>query len=103
MIVRKTIDVSQPLTPEQIEMFERAAQMPIPEDSDMPELTDEELSHFKRVSKEHQFIRRKGTVTLRLSPAAIKRAKSLGKGYTSVLSRILEAALADPETIEKYL
>lgn len=103
MIVRKTIDVSQPLTPGQIEMLDHAAQMSIPEDTDLPELTPEELTHFRRVNSERNSARRKGTVTLRLSPAAIARARQLGKGYTSVLSRILEAALADPETIERFL
>lgn len=103
MIVRKRINIYRDPTPEEIAELDRAAQMPIPEDSDIPPLTKEQLAQFHRVSDEHNYARRKGTVTLRLSPAAIKRAKSLGKGYTSVLSRILEAALADPETIEKYL
>lgn len=103
MIVRKTIDVSRDLTPEEIEMLDRAAQMPIPEDSEIPEFTKEELARFHRVSEEHNFGRRKQTITLRLSPQAISKAKSLGKGYTSILSRILENALNDPEMIERYL
>lgn len=103
MIIRKRIDLDKPLTTEQLAMLERAAQLPIPEDSDIPELTDEQLAQFHRVSDERVKERRKGTVTLRLSPQAIRRARSLGKGYTSVLSRILEAALADPEIIERYL
>lgn len=48
-----------------------------------------------RVSENNRAERRKQTVTLRLSPQALRTAKSLGKGYTSVLSRILENALAD--------
>lgn len=103
MIVRKRIDISQPPTPEQLEMLQRAAEMPIPEDSDLPPLTEEQLSQFHRVSEEHNIARRKVTVTLRISPQALARAKSLGKGYTSVMSRVLENALADPEVIEKYL
>jgi hypothetical protein len=39
----------------------------------------------------------------RLSPEALKKAKMLGKGYTSVLSRILEEALDSPETIRHNL
>lgn len=47
--------------------------------------------------------RKKQTVTLRLSPQALEKAKSLGKGYTSVLSRILENALNDIELIKQNL
>ena len=47
--------------------------------------------------------RRKKTVSIRLSSQALKKARSLGKGYTSILSRILEDALNDNETIKKYL
>lgn len=103
MIVRKRIDINKPLTEEQIAMIERAAKMPIPEDSDIPPLTKEQLAEFHRVSKEHDISRRKVMVTLRISPWALSRAKSLGKGYTAVLSRILEDALANPDVIEKYL
>jgi hypothetical protein len=39
----------------------------------------------------------------RLSPEALKKAKMLGKGYTSVLSRILEEALDSPEKIRHNL
>lgn len=103
MIVRKTIDISRDLSQEELDMLENAATMPIPEDDEYPEFTDEQLARFRRVSDEHNYARRKVTVTLRISPQALERAKSLGKGYTSILSRILETALADPDTIEKYL
>ena len=56
-----------------------------------------------RVSEIRRDERRKQTVTLRLSPKALRTAKSLGKGYTSVLSRILENALTDTELIKHYL
>ena len=38
-------------------------------------------------------------MTLRLSAKSLRKAKSLGKGYTAVLSRILEDALNDNEVI----
>ena len=53
--------------------------------------------------EENKESRNKQTISLRLSPKALETAKSLGKGYTSVLSRILENALKDKKTIEKYL
>ena len=65
--------------------------------------TAEQLAKFRRISDENRAGRRKQSVTLRLSPRAIKKARSLGKGYTSVLSRILESALEDNELIQRYL
>ena len=42
-------------------------------------------------------------VTLRLTPQAIQKAKALGKGYSGILSRIIESVLDDPAMLSKYL
>lgn len=91
------------LTEEQKKMLMDAEKRPIEFTEDSPELTDEELAQFYRVSEKRKEERRKQTVTLRLSSQALNTAKSLGKGYTSVLSRILESALRDKDVIQKYL
>ena len=97
------IDFNKELTESQIKELEEAENASFVPDEDCPELTDEQLRQFRRISEERQEERRKQSVTLRLSPQAVRTAKSLGKGYTSVLSRILESALADSETIKHYL
>ena len=86
MIVRKEIDLNKPLTPSQVEMLTALASRPVTPDEDCPELTPEQLAQFRRISAANREERCKQTVTLRLSPQALKRAKSLGKGYTSILS-----------------
>ena len=96
------IDLSKPLTPEQKEELEKAKQMPITFDEGCPELTPEQLKKFRRVSEIRQE-RKKQVVTLRLSAKTLEKAKSLGKGYTSILSRILESVLNDNEMIEHFL
>ena len=101
--MRKEIDVNAPLTKEQKDMVKRAKKKPVVYDDDSPELTDEELSEFRRVSDLRKAERRKQTVTIRLSSKALNKAKSLGKGYTSVLSRILEEALDDNDLIRRCL
>ena len=103
MIVRKEIDLNQPLAPAQTEMLNKLASRPITPDEDCPELTMEQLAQFRRISAANREERCKQTVTLRLSPQAIRRAKSLGKGYTSVLSRILESALENPDIVRHHL
>lgn len=102
-MVRKTIDIRKKPTEEQVEMLKRAEQKPVVYDEDSPELTEEELSEFRRISETRKQDRRKQTISLRLSPQAVAKARSLGKGYTSVLSRILEEALNDNELIKRCL
>ena len=103
MIVRKEIDLDQPLTPTQEEMLNALESRPISPDEDCPELTMYQLAQFQRISAANREERCKQTVTLRLSPQALRRAKSLGKGYTSVLSRILESALENPDIVRHHL
>lgn len=102
-MVRKEIDVNKPLTDAQKAMLQALASITDKPDDDCPELTEAQLSQFKRIAELKREERRKQTVTLRLSPQALKKAKSLGKGYTSVLSRILESALDNPEIIHHNL
>ena len=103
MVIRTTLEEMCSITPEEIEMLTRASSLPIVFDEDSPELTEEDLKGFRRVSEQNRQERNKQTVTLRLSPQALRKAKSLGKGYTSVLSRILEGALSDNDVIRHYL
>ena len=101
--MRKNIDVTQKPTSEQLAMLAKAAEFPNAFDAEYPELTETELRQFKKISAECKINRQKQTVTLRLSPQALSRAKSLGKGYTSVLSRILESALKNADVLQHYL
>ena len=104
MIVRKVVDPeSQLLTDEQRNLLNNIEKKSVVIDGDRPELTTEELMEFRRVADIRKEERRKQTVTIRLSPQALSKAKSLGKGYTSVLSRILEMALNDNEMIKRCL
>ncbi len=103
MTIRKEIDLNKPLSAEQKQMLEALKERPVHPDEDCPELTSEQLRQMVRVSEMRRDERRKQTVTLRLSPQALRTARSLGKGYTSVLSRILESALTDTELIKHFL
>ena len=103
MITMNLKDLPEELTEEEKKMLERAEKASITFDEDCPELTEEQLKHFRRVSERRKSENRKETVTLRLSAKSLRKAKSLGKGYTAVLSRILEDALNDNEVIFKHM
>lgn len=102
MIIRKEIDINAPLTKEQKKMLEELKLRQIQPDEDSPELTEEQLSRMMRVS-EIKNKHTEQTITLHLSEQALRTAESFGKEYKSVLSRILENALADKEGIKRYL
>lgn len=83
--------------------IENAKRHDIVFDEDSPEITEEMMEQFRRVAKEKREERQKQVLTLRVSAETMKKAKSLGKGYTGILSRILEYALNDPEIIRRCL
>lgn len=104
MTIYEELNPGDKLTEEQIAMLKELEASPAVPDEDCPELTDEQMARFAEAARERrQRLQNKQTVAIRLSPQALTKAKSLGKGYTAVLSRILEAALADNETLKHYL
>lgn len=102
-IVKTYIDFSKPIPQEVIDDVEEASKFPITYDEDCPEMTDEELVKFAEIVQRQKAERVKKVVSLRISPATLEKAQKFGKGYTGVLSRILENALNDPELLRKCL
>ena len=103
--MKKTIKVEKlgDITEKQLMEIENAKRHDIVIDEDSPEITEEMMEQFRRVAKEKREERQKQVLTLRVSAETMKKAKSLGKGYTGILSRILEYALNDPEIIRRCL
>ncbi len=71
--------------------------------SKKPKVSDSDLDALRAEIALKKENRRKQNITLRLSPDTIDKAKSLGKGYSTILSRIVESALDDPEFLRKCL
>lgn len=103
--MKKTINVEKlgDITETQLMEIVNAKRHDIVFDEDSPEITEEMMEQFRRVAKEKREERQKQVLTLRVSAETMKKAKSLGKGYTGILSRILEYALNDPEIIRRCL
>ncbi|HAR92142.1 MAG TPA: hypothetical protein DCR28_03450 [Eubacterium sp.] len=106
---KMTIDLDADVievTPEEVKMLENLRKMKdedIVYDEDSPRLTSEQLSQFKRVNEGNQEKRRKQTVAIRLSPSTLKTYKALGKGYTTIIGRVLEYAANNAEFLKKFL
>lgn len=88
------------LTAEEMQELENAEKKEPVFDDDSPLLMKEQLMQFKRINREN---RTKPTISLRISPATLKKAKQYGKGYTGLLSRLLDAAIEDEELVRKCI
>lgn len=72
-------------------------------DPDLDTMSPEMYAQFARLSQEKRAERRKQVLSLRVSPQTMAKAKALGKGYTGILSRLLDLAIDDPEMVKKCL
>ena len=100
-MVKMTLnDLTRELTAEEQLELEAAEQRAPVFDVDSPLMSDEQLLQFKRVNREN---RTKPTVSLRISPATLKKAKQYGKGYTGFLSRLIDAAIDDEELVRRCI
>ena len=91
-------NLSTALTEEELHEIEAAAGADPVFDDDSPEMTETMLKQFKRAN---QIKRTKQTASIRLSPKAQDFSKVYGKGYTSFLSRLIDAALDDEALVKK--
>ena len=93
-------DLDRKLTEAELQELEDAAARSIVFDEESPEMTPEMLSQFKRIKQKG---RNKQTASIRLSEKAQKFSQSYGKGYTSFLSRLIDAALDDASLVKQCL
>lgn len=93
-------DISSELNQKELQQLEDAAARTILFDEESPEMTEEMLAQFKSLK---QTKRTKQTASIRLSEKAQRFSKAYGKGYTSFLSRLIDAALDDVALVKKCL
>ena len=93
-------ELNTELTEEELQELEAAERMPPVFDEESPAMTTEQLLQFKRINREN---RTKQTISLRISPDTLKKAKQYGKGYTSFLSRLLDIAINDEDLVRRCI
>ena len=97
------LEPNKKLSREEIELLEKAQNLPYEPDDDAPELSEEQIEEFKKIIAERRELSKKKTVSLRISQNTLNIAKSFGTSYTSVLANILENVFRDPKALKKYL
>lgn len=101
--IKKTVNPEDKPTVKQIAEIEKASTMTPVFDNDSPDFSYEELAQMAKVAKTRKNEQKKEVVTLRISAAALKKAKATGKGYTGFLGRLLENALNDKDLVIRSL
>lgn len=100
MVKMSINELNEDLSPNELAELDAASIKPPVFDEDSPEMTAEMLLQFKRM---HQGERNKQTVSLRLSPSTLRKAKMYDKGYISFLSRLLDEAIKDDSLVRKCI
>jgi len=98
-----TVRAGQKPTKEQKKEIRAAARAPIVFTPDCPESTPEALAEFAKMARELRQSKKvtKPAVTLRISSSCLSKYKSLGKGYTGIMSDVLDYVAENPEILAK--
>lgn len=101
-VTRKKLE-SRELSQEELDSLDCAAALNIEYDEEDPELDADGYAEMAKMARMLRAERKRQAVSLRLLPETVRKAKKLGKGYTGVLSRLLDLAIDDPEMVRKCL
>lgn len=102
-ITKYTLEPDAKPTKAQIKEIKEASKKPVVYDEDSPKLTDEQLSEFAKIAKQQREERKKKVIALRVNTSTLEKAKKLGKGYTAILSRMIDLCIDDKELLKKCL
>jgi uncharacterized protein (DUF4415 family) len=98
-IIRSTVRVGQKIPKEVIKEVRRAAQMPINYTEDAPRSSPEALKEFAQLAAERNRRKKKKSITIRIAPDVLESYKTMGSGYTGIMSDVLQYAVNNPEVL----
>jgi len=101
-IVRHISNGTEPLTEEDLAMYEEMDNSPI-DYSDIPKRTREELHKMRLLAEEKRKKKIRKMYSLRLESGTVKWWQSLGKGYTSIMATFLDYAKKHPEWVKESI
>jgi len=95
-ITRSTVRVGQKPPREAIQEVKRAARKPIRYTEDCPRSTPEALKEFAHLAAERNRRKKKKSITIRIAPDILESYKTMGDGYTGIMSDVLKYAVNNP-------
>ena len=100
MIITNKLKPNDKPTMEQLKRIEQAAKIPVVSDIDSPVYTAKQLAQLFSESKQRN---KKLTVGIRINQKTLEQYKNLGKGYTGIMSAVLDYAIRNPKVLKKVL
>ena len=98
-IIKSTVTVGQKVPKEVIREIRRAARHPINYTADCPKASPEALKEFAHLAAERNRRKKKKTVTIRITPDVLDMYKTMGSGYTGIMSDVLQYAVNNPAVL----
>ena len=61
------------------------------------------MSELQSMAQQKREDKKNTVISMRINNKTLEKARSLGRGYTGVLSRLLDLAIDNPEMVKKCL
>jgi uncharacterized protein (DUF4415 family) len=98
-IIKSTVRVGEKPPKEVVKRLRQAARRPINYTEDAPRSSPEALKEFAQLAAERNRRKKKQTVTIRVSPDVLESYKTMGDGYTGIMSDVLSYAVSNPAVL----
>ena len=98
-IIKSTVVVGQKPPKEILKAARKAARHPINYTEDCPPSSPEALREFALQRAEMNRQKKKKLITIRVSPDVLESYKTMGSGYTGIMSDVLKYAVNNPSVL----
>jgi len=95
-IIKSTVRVGEKPPKEVIKRLKQAARRTIKYTKDAPRSSPEALKEFAQLAAERNRRKKKQTITIRIAPNVLESYKTMGNGYTGIMSDVLQYAVNNP-------
>jgi len=98
-IIKSTVRVGEKPPKDVVERLKKIARKPINYTADCPPSSPEALKEFAQLAEERNKRKKKKSITIRITPDVLESYKTMGSGYTGIMSDVLQYAVNNPSVL----
>jgi len=98
-IIKSMVKVGQKPPKEVVKRLKKIARLPINYTEDCPPSSPETLKEFAQLAAERNRRKKKQSITIRVNPDILEKYKTMGSGYTGIMSDVLQYAVNNPSVL----
>ena len=102
-IIKSTVVVGQKPPKDVIKRLNKIAKGPINYTEDCPPSSPEALKEFAQLAAERNRRKKKQSITIRVTPDVLESYKTMGSGYTAIMSDVLQYAVNNPSVLSEAI